>query len=65
MLDPARPIDIGTHEAAVALAGSYGLSFYDALISASALEAGCDTPLTENLRDGRRITGLTIVNPFA
>ena len=35
------------------------------LIIASALEAGCDTLLTEGLQTGRRIEGLTIVNPFA
>ena len=64
-LDPVRPIDVGTHEAAVALARSYGFGFYDALIVASALEAGCDTLLTEDLQAGQRIAGLTIVNPFA
>ena len=64
-LEPVRPIDVGTHEAAVALARSYGFSFYDALIVASALEAGCDTLLTEDLQAGQRIAGLTIVNPFA
>jgi predicted nucleic acid-binding protein len=26
--------------------------------------AGCDTLLTEDLQDGRRINGLTIINPF-
>ena len=65
VLDPVRPIDIGTHEAAVGLAGSHGSSFDDAPIVASALEAGCDTLLSVDLRDGRCITGLTIVNPFA
>ena len=64
-LDPVRPIDVGTHEAAVALARSYGFGIYDALIVASALEAGCDTLLTEDLQAGQRIAGLTIVNPFA
>ena len=64
-LEPVRPIDVGTHEAAVALARSHGFSFYDALIVASALEAGCDTLLTEDLQAGQRIAGLTIVNPFA
>ncbi len=47
-----------------ALARSHGLDFYDSLIVASALEAECDTLLTEDLQAGRRIGGLTIVNPF-
>ena len=63
-LDPVRPITIDTHEGATALARSHGFGFYDSLIVASALEAGCDTLLTEDLQAGRRIGGLTIVNPF-
>jgi len=47
------------------LASSHGFNFYDALIVASALAAGCDTLLTEDLQAGRKIEGLTIVNPFA
>ena len=64
-LDPVRPIGIETHTSAVALARAHGFRFYDALILASALDAGCDTLLTEDLQAGRRVDGLTIVNPFA
>lgn len=64
-LDPVRPVGVDTWAAAVALAGRHRFSFYDSLILASALEAGCDTLLTEDLQAGRRIEGLTIVNPFA
>lgn len=63
-LDPVRPIDVSTHTDAVTLARSNGFSFYDSLIVASALEAGCDILLTEDLQAGRRIAGLTVVNPF-
>ena len=63
-LGPVRPIDVETHLHAVALARSHGFSFYDALIVASALDAGCDTLLTEDLQAGRRVDGLSIVNPF-
>ena len=63
-LDPVRPISIETHETAVDLAREHDFSFYDALIVASALEAKCDTLLTEDLQAGRRIQGLTIVNPL-
>ena len=69
-LDPVRPIGVEIHTSAVALARSHGFSFpgfsfHDALIVASALDAGCETLLTEDLQAGRRVNGLTIVNPFA
>ncbi len=63
-LGPVRPVDVEIHLHAVALASAHGFSFYDALIVASALAAGCDTLLTEDLQAGRRVDGLTIVNPF-
>ena len=63
-LDPVRPIGIDTWAAAVELARRHRFEFYDSLILASALEAGCDTLLTEDLQAGHRIENLTIVNPF-
>ena len=63
-LGPVRPIDVDIHLRAVDLARSHDFSFHDSLIVASALAAGCDTLLTEDLQAGRRIAGLTIVNPF-
>ena len=63
-LGPVRPVDVEIHLHAVALARSHGFSFYDALIVASALAAGCDTLLTEDLQSRRRVEDLTIVNPF-
>lgn len=60
-----RPITAATHEAALALAERMGYALYDALILAAALEAGCETVLTEDMRDGQVIDGrLTIRNPF-
>ncbi|WP_158813123.1 PIN domain-containing protein [Methylocapsa sp. S129] len=53
-----------THAAALAIARDHGFSFYDALIAAAALEAGCDTLFSEDMQDGRVIDGLTIRNPF-
>jgi predicted nucleic acid-binding protein len=58
-------ITVITHQSALAIARDHNLSFYDALIIASALEAGCDTLYSEDLQDGRRFPGLEIVNPFA
>jgi predicted nucleic acid-binding protein len=59
-----EPLTAQTHAAALALARDHGFAFYDALIIASALEAGCDTLHSEDLQDGRSIGGLAIVNPF-
>ena len=64
-LGPVRPVDVEIHLNAVSLARSHDFSFYDALIVASALTAGCDTLLTEDLQAGQRVAGLTVVNPFA
>ncbi len=54
-----------THAAAVSLARDHGFAFYDALIIAAALGRGCDTLFSEDMQHGRRVAGLTIVNPFA
>jgi predicted nucleic acid-binding protein len=59
-----RDISLSTHEAAIALARDHGLAFYDALIVAAAIEAGCDTLFTEDMQHGRKFGRLTIVNPF-
>lgn len=64
-LDPALPLTPATSRVALGLARDHTLAFYDALIIASAIEAGCDTLLTEDMQDGRTIGGLTIVNPFS
>ncbi len=58
------PLTADTHASALGLARDHGLSFYDALIVAAALEAGCDTLYSEDMQHGRRFGGLTVVNPF-
>lgn len=59
------PLTVATHEAAVAPAARYGFAFYDAVIVASALEAGCTTLLSEDMQDGLIVeTRLTVRNPF-
>lgn len=42
----------------------YRYAFYDSLIIAAALDAGCSRLYSEDLQDGQRIEGLTIENPF-
>lgn len=41
------------------------INFWDALICASALKAGADRVLSEDLNAGQRVAGLLIENPFA
>lgn len=61
-----RPLTLATHETALTLAARYPLAWYDALIAAAALEAGCDTLLSEDLQPGMRLEKrLTVRNPFA
>jgi predicted nucleic acid-binding protein len=38
--------------------------FYDSLVIASALAAGCRTLLSEDLQQGQQLEGLTIIDPF-
>jgi predicted nucleic acid-binding protein len=49
---------------ALSLQTRWKFSFYDSLIVAAALEAGCRRLLTEDLQHGQRIGTLRIENPF-
>jgi predicted nucleic acid-binding protein len=60
----AAPLTVQTHVAARALARDHSIAFYDALIVAAALEAGCDRLYSEDLQHGRRFGDCLIVNPF-
>jgi predicted nucleic acid-binding protein len=64
MVDPPLVLTLDLHAAARALAEDHLLSFYDALIIAAAIEAGCDTLYSEDMQHDRTIGGVTIVNPF-
>jgi predicted nucleic acid-binding protein len=46
------------------LVRDHHVSFWDALMCATANRAGLRYLLSEDMQDGRRIGGLTIVNPF-
>lgn len=52
------------YERALDIQARYRYSFYDSLIIAAALSAGCVRLLSEDLQHGQRIEGLTIENPF-
>jgi predicted nucleic acid-binding protein len=49
---------------ALRIAQRFKFSFYDSLIVAAALSAGCKRLLTEDMQHGQVIDGLRIVNPF-
>jgi predicted nucleic acid-binding protein len=60
-----HPLTLETHETGLALAERYGLSTYDAMITASAILAGCDTLWSEDMQHGIALQErLRIVNPF-
>lgn len=58
------PATINLYHRAIDVQARYGYGFYDSLIVAAALSEGCSRLYTEDLQNGQRIEGLTIVNPF-
>ena len=60
-----EPSDVATVRAAWRLQARYQFSYYDSLILAAALAAGCATLYSEDMQHGQIIEGrLTITNPF-
>jgi predicted nucleic acid-binding protein len=64
LVDPPLALTLDLHATARALAEDHRLSFYDALIVASATEAGCNILYSEDMQHGRKFGNVTIVNPF-
>ena len=58
------PASLSLYRRALDLQTRYRYGFYDSLIIAAALDAGCTLLYSEDLQDGQRIEGLTIRNPF-
>lgn len=52
------------YRASLDIQSRYRFAYYDALVVAAALDAGCATLYSEDLQDGQRIDGLTVVDPF-
>lgn len=52
------------YDRALLLKEETGYSWYDTLIVAAAVEAGCTTLLSEDMQSGRVVKGVTIRNPF-
>jgi predicted nucleic acid-binding protein len=58
------PASIALYQRGLDIQARYRYGFYDAMIIAAALDAGCTRLLSEDLRHGQRIEALTIENPF-
>jgi predicted nucleic acid-binding protein len=58
------PLTVESHALAMDLAQRCQLSFYDAHVVASALQAGAQTLYSEDMHHGLEIQGLLILNPF-
>ena len=52
------------YQRGLTLQARWKFSFYDSMIVAAALEAGCKRLLSEDLQHGQRIEGMRIENPF-
>ncbi len=59
------PVSLSLYRRALDLQTRYRYGFYDSLVIAAALEAGCTRLYSEDLQDRQRIEGLTIENPFS
>lgn len=59
------PMSEETHDVGLQVAEKHGLSVYDAMIVASALLAGCNTLVSEDMQHGQVLDGrLKVRNPF-
>lgn len=59
-----RPMLVTTHLLGREIAARHELQFHDSLLLAAAIEARCGTFISEDMKDGLKIGGLTVVNPF-
>jgi len=55
---------VATFQSALELAVEHQLDIWDAIILATAADAGCEFLLTEDLQNGFFWSGVTVVNPF-
>ena len=62
---PIVQVDVALILAASNLEERHAFSFWDALVVEAARRCGATRLLTEDLRAGRRIDGISIENPFA
>lgn len=61
---PVQSITVPVMSDALDIKARNGLSYWDAAIIAAARALGCADLLSEDMSHGRKIAGVTIVNPF-
>ncbi len=61
---PDFPID-DRFDDAWAIQDRYGFSWFDSLLLAAAIHAGCIAYISEDLQDGQLVEGMVVINPFA
>jgi predicted nucleic acid-binding protein len=59
------PLDARTTERAFAVQDETGASWWDSLLLAAALLAECRLFVSEDLQDGREVSGMRIASPFS
>ena len=59
------PLDAKTTQRAFGVEDETGYSWWDSLMLAAALQADCRLFVSEDLQDGREVSGLLIANPFS
>ena len=62
---PVAAADDATLSDAMDAVAEHRLSFWDAMLWACARRGGCAAVLSEDFQDGRRLSGVTFVDPFA
>jgi predicted nucleic acid-binding protein len=64
LCEPPLALTMKVHDSGLEIAQKYKYSFYDSLIIASAIEAGCRIVYSEDMQDGQVIGRVRIRNPF-
>lgn len=60
----AHTPDNSFYKRAINTFSKYSLSFYDALVVQAAIDLKCELLYSEDMQNGARYNGVTIVNPF-
>jgi len=55
---------LALYESCLAIRAETKYSFYDSLILAAAVQAGCELLYSEDLQDGQEVQGVKIINPY-
>jgi len=62
---PVVDANVTTLDQAMDGVSRHGLAFWDAMLWATARDAGCRLILSEDFQDGQTLEGVTFLNPFA